>query len=529
MSRILCFTVGLCGLLALVARPAHPSQEDLAQRFRVLATSRTGTLQTELNQAAAASYQFRAAWSCACGWDSLFVLVEKSTDPSVAREFRVLGAHKTATLRRELYEAGREGFRLLPGGMFRKVGSSTSEGLEVVMLLERLPDASQQYDYLLVDPPTRAALLEDGVDLLEDRGYRVEGLVHRNSHHVLVGVKPTDGGLDSNQATPRVSYRLVAAAQQVLDQAAGDGYRLVKGFNPWDLVMEQTSEPGRPYKYLVLPGVDTETLQFDMNAAGARGFQLHPRTIFGLNVIMELSPGARTQYEYTFLETVRAGSLQRELIEASAEGHTVIGVTWGGGRHLGFLEKSAGPLAVSEIPSSPADALPWLRRSADSPSVRENVFLAAYHASTLQDELNEAAGRGFRFVNGSFSRRPSRWNILTERLLGAGGVELTAVMEKISDSAVYEYLVVSTLRKSTEAREIEEAAQRGYEVVARLRTLVKIKVPSSSSSLVYCSRAAKRGPGSHRGREIRRRLADAGRAESPGVGGDRVEGHRLWG
>ena len=62
-----------------------------------------------------------------------------------------------------------------------------------------------------------------------------------------------------------------------------------------------------------------------------------------------------------------------------------------------------------------------------------------------------------------------------------------------------------------------------------LRTLVKIKVPSSSSSLVYCSRAAKRGPGSHRGREIRRRLADAGRAESPGVGGDRVEGHRLWG
>ena len=62
-----------------------------------------------------------------------------------------------------------------------------------------------------------------------------------------------------------------------------------------------------------------------------------------------------------------------------------------------------------------------------------------------------------------------------------------------------------------------------------VRTLVKIKVPSSSSSLVYCSRAAKRGPGSHRGREIRRRLADAGRAESPGVGGDRVEGHRLWG
>ena len=62
-----------------------------------------------------------------------------------------------------------------------------------------------------------------------------------------------------------------------------------------------------------------------------------------------------------------------------------------------------------------------------------------------------------------------------------------------------------------------------------VRTLVKIKVPSSSSSLVYCSRAAKRGPGSHRGREVRRRLADAGRAESPGVGGDRVEGHRLWG
>ena len=70
---------------------------------------------------------------------------------------------------------------------------------------------------------------------------------------------------------------------------------------------------------------------------------------------------------------------------------------------------------------------------------------------------------------------------------------------------------------------------RGLRLKPHLRTLVKITVPSSSSSLVYCSRAAKRGPGSHRGREVRRRLADAGRAESPGVGGDRVEGHRLWG
>ena len=67
---------------------------------------------------------------------------------------------------------------------------------------------------------------------------------------------------------------------------------------------------------------------------------------------------------------------------------------------------------------------------------------------------------------------------------------------------------------------------------ARVRDLwakdtVKIKLPTVSGSLVYCSRVSQPRTGSHPCWEVRSGRTGPGRAQSPCMGGDGVAGHRL--
>ena len=108
-GRRLKLTVGAL-LLSLAAVPlvgAAVPQQDLTGRFLLLATSRTGTMQRELDQAAAAGYRILTG-SPTSGHEMVLVL-EKVVTPPDTYQYRLLATTRTGTMQRELDVAAADG------------------------------------------------------------------------------------------------------------------------------------------------------------------------------------------------------------------------------------------------------------------------------------------------------------------------------------------------------------------------------------------------------------------------------------
>jgi hypothetical protein len=110
-----------------------------AQRFeyRLLATSKTSTMQRELQEAAAAGFEYKGqtVFSSMFGGQEVVVILEKDREspPKNRWEYRLLATSKTSTMQRELSEAGAEGFEFV--GI--TVGSTAMGGSELVTITRR--------------------------------------------------------------------------------------------------------------------------------------------------------------------------------------------------------------------------------------------------------------------------------------------------------------------------------------------------------------------------------------------------------
>ncbi len=170
MLRVL--SLAPVGLL-LLWPPAVLCQElrtDSAQRYLVLDTAKTDTLQKEVDQAAAAGYRVvfgDAAYN--------LLILEKTSAPR-RREYRVLGS-----LQDQLKKASDEGFRVIPATL----GTKDWPGAVV----ERDPDSALHYDYLVVDA-SRTVTLEREIAEGVGKGYGIVGMASGESEHVAVLERP---------------------------------------------------------------------------------------------------------------------------------------------------------------------------------------------------------------------------------------------------------------------------------------------------------------------------------------------------
>ena len=104
--------------------------------YRLLATNKTSTMQREMQNAADEGYEYRAqtAFISAFGGKEVVVILERAVDrPVVKYEYRLLATSKTSTMQKELSEAGGHGFDLV--GM--TVAQTAVGGDEVVAILRR--------------------------------------------------------------------------------------------------------------------------------------------------------------------------------------------------------------------------------------------------------------------------------------------------------------------------------------------------------------------------------------------------------
>jgi hypothetical protein len=104
--------------------------------YRLLAAARTSTMQKELQQAADAGYHYQAqtVFKTALGGDEVVVILERDRAAAPqAFDYRLLATSKTSTLEKELADAGAAGYQIV--GL--TVGRTAVGGRELVAIARK--------------------------------------------------------------------------------------------------------------------------------------------------------------------------------------------------------------------------------------------------------------------------------------------------------------------------------------------------------------------------------------------------------
>jgi hypothetical protein len=170
ISRTTAFVLLLC--LAPALAPLAMAQE--ATSYRVLATNKTSTMQKEMQEAAAAGYRFAAVMGgeTSFGGNEVVVLMQK-TPASSRFEYRLLATSKTSTMQRELQEAADAGFEFVAQTVFE----SLFGGKEVAAILERDPSTAskQKYEYKLI-ATKKTSTLQKELQEIGAQGFQALGM-----------------------------------------------------------------------------------------------------------------------------------------------------------------------------------------------------------------------------------------------------------------------------------------------------------------------------------------------------------------
>jgi hypothetical protein len=142
--------------------------------YKVLATSKTSTMQKEMQEAAQAGYRFAEVMggSTAIGGSEVLVIMTKPAKPE-AYDYRLLATSKTSTMQKELQEAGDAGFEYKGQTVFK----TAFGGKEVVAILERDRDmkAPTRFEYRLLATSKTSTMQKELADA-GDAGFEFVGL-----------------------------------------------------------------------------------------------------------------------------------------------------------------------------------------------------------------------------------------------------------------------------------------------------------------------------------------------------------------
>jgi hypothetical protein len=180
-----CSLVGLLG-----ASAAGQLKVDPEQRYLLLATKKTSTMQKELTEAA--NLGFRILVGSPTSGTEMAIFMERVATPPDVYQYRLLATTRTGTMQRELNEMAAEGFRLLPRTMISKVDvSPLRSGQEIVVVLEREPRSKKQYDYKLLATSLTSTLQREVTEAMAN-GYTLVGMVSRGEHIVIMERESTN-------------------------------------------------------------------------------------------------------------------------------------------------------------------------------------------------------------------------------------------------------------------------------------------------------------------------------------------------
>ena len=162
-------------MLATILATPVTSSAQAERSYQVLATSKTSTMQKEMQDAGDAGYRFVAVMGgeTAIGGSEVVVLMEKAAADRTKYGYRLLATSKTSTLQKELQEAADAGWEAVGQTVF----SSAFGGDETVGILERSSETASaiKYAYKLI-ATSKTSTLQKEVQEAAAQGYQAVGM-----------------------------------------------------------------------------------------------------------------------------------------------------------------------------------------------------------------------------------------------------------------------------------------------------------------------------------------------------------------
>lgn len=181
MKTIYTLVLPLVLLTAVSVAAQGKLKIDPESHYLLLSTVKTSTMQKELDQASAQGFRIITAAS-SCGQSEMVLFLERVTQPPDTYKYRLLATTRTSTMEKELNQAAQEGFRLLPRTITAKEGFLSNE---IVSVLEQAPKSSKRYQYRLL-ATSRTSTLQKEVAQSEADGFMLVGLVGRGENMVIM-------------------------------------------------------------------------------------------------------------------------------------------------------------------------------------------------------------------------------------------------------------------------------------------------------------------------------------------------------
>ena len=150
--------------------------ESKSSDYVVLATSKTSSMQKEMAQAGDGGYRFQGVMGGETSFGGSEVVVVMSRDPEDPDvghyEYKLLATSKTSTMQKELQEAGDKGFEYVGQTVFH----SAFGGQEVVVILERDRDQKPaRYQYKLL-ATKKTSTMQKELRVAGEEGFEFVGL-----------------------------------------------------------------------------------------------------------------------------------------------------------------------------------------------------------------------------------------------------------------------------------------------------------------------------------------------------------------
>jgi hypothetical protein len=157
--------------LALCVFAAAPAFAQID--YRVLAASKTSTMEKEMNDAGADGYKFVDVMGgqTAMGGNEVVVLMQKGGDISGTYRYRLLATNRTSTMQKELSGAALDGYDYIGQSVFE----SMFGGEELVSILERGAAARSEYVYTLI-ATSRTSTLQKELAEIGRSGFQALGM-----------------------------------------------------------------------------------------------------------------------------------------------------------------------------------------------------------------------------------------------------------------------------------------------------------------------------------------------------------------
>jgi hypothetical protein len=161
--------------LTMVPSVAYSDDRPGLVEYRVLATKRTSTMEKEMNEAAGAGFHFAAVMggeTAFGGSEAVVVMTRGGSAAGGNVEYRLLATSKTSTMEKEMQEAADSGFEYKGQTVF----SSAFGGEEVCVIMERPAGQTKaRYEYKLLGT-SKTSTLQKELGGVGEQGYELLGM-----------------------------------------------------------------------------------------------------------------------------------------------------------------------------------------------------------------------------------------------------------------------------------------------------------------------------------------------------------------